>query len=602
MSAQPGALFSRAKRWTHRVWSGLMLAGALSQALTGCAHVSPAVSPPNDELTAKGFEDARSTRAQLDANSAPRRWAVVIGVNNFDDPTYQALKYAESDARDIAWALKSDKFGRFDRVITLTGQDQTARTSILDELSRLRNDLRRQDTLLVYFSGHGTMEFAEDGHPLLYLVTRDTRAADLWGTAIELTQLRGFLAELKPQRKVLVLDSCFSGSGKSRISTSTRDHLERSNNVWDSLAMTMGQSEAVLMASTLGGVALESESLRHATYTHFLLKALTEDKERADANNDGAVTAYEAHDYARALTMDYSKKGQIPEGYFRVIGRADMFLSGKPLPEASRDAALVYAYGTERRTGLRMEVDGKTKGDFPGTIAVDPGERHIRLTDDEGRVVAENVLELAKGQTWSIGMLLDSLQGYRRFFGLNMGGFVQGAGNADLLWGSGAPRLEVNSGYRMRGGPLRGLSLAMNIGYSASWDTNSAEGSEVTSTATGPRHMVNLGLTTLLRRNVGKAQLGVGWHGEALYVAGMQNDLAARTAGTQTSNSTSATSQQPWLLFPGGPELWYGLPLQKDMLLTLEARGNFVSGDYERSGAPTLNFVPSMMAGLELGF
>lgn len=582
--------------------SGCLLASGL---LSSCAHVAPVPIPAPEvpepganDLTTKGFEDARSTRAQLEANSAPRRWAVVIGVNHFDDPTYQQLRYADADARDMAWALKSPRFGNFDRVISLMGPDQTSRSNILTELSRLRNDLRRQDTLLVYFSGHGSMEFSADGHPLLYLITKDTRAADLWGTSIELTQLRAFLADLKPQRKVLILDSCFSGSGKSRISATTREHLESSNNVWDSLAMTMGQSEAVLMASTLGGVALESESLRHATYTHFLLKALTDERERADSNHDGAVTAYEAHDYARAHTLDFSKKGQIPEGYFRVIGRADMFLSGTPLPDASRDAALVYAYGNERKSGVRMEVDGRSKGEFPGTISVEPGERRITLTDERGRVVADNTLELSRGQSWSLGMLLEALQGYRRYFGLNLGGFIQSTGDADQLWGAGAPRLEVDSGYRMRGGPLRGLSLAMNLGYSPSWPSSAeVPGLE------GPRHMLNLGVTTMLRRNVGHAQLGLGWHGEMLYVSGVSDGLASRLSGTTTSSLTPLPANaQPWLLLPGGPVLWYGIPLHKDLLLTLEARGNMVSGDYSRTGEASFNFVPSVLTGIELGF
>lgn len=591
-------------------WSSLALVRFLSTVtlvslmLSGCVSVPgmhvPGMAAP--KTTPKGFEDARSTRAQLEANMAPRRWAVVVGVNRYDDATFTPLQFAQDDARDIAWAFGHERFGAFDRVISLSTPEQTTRAGILAELARLRNDLRRQDTLVLYFSGHGSMEFSSEGNPLLYLITRDTRAADLWGTAIELSALRAFLTGLKAQRKVMILDNCFSGSGKSRISSTTRQRLETTQAVWDGLSMTMGQSEAILMASTLGGVALEDDNLKHSTYTFALLKALTEERERADANLDGAVTAYEAHDYARRITLERTKRSQVPEGYFRVIGQAETFLSGTPRAAAAREAALVYAYGPTRHNGMTIEIDGRAKGDFPGTFAIEPGKRQITLKDEKGSVVASNTLELAMGQDWSVGMLLDALQGPRRFFALSAGGFVQPAGAAQSLWGAGGPRLEASSGYRVRGGVLRGLSMSFHFGWSPGIEPILGTDELMTSDGSMSRQMFELGGTVLMRRNLGKLQLGAGWFGEAVYVSSAVPQSTSTRQATAAGETTAPPETQPWLLLPGGPALWLGYPLDRHLLMTLTARGALVEGNYTTDTSPALNFTPSIIAGLELGF
>lgn len=547
--------------------------------LSGCTHAP--------EVRDKGFETSRSTASQLEEGLAPRTWAVVIGVNRYDDPTFTPLLYAEKDARDLAWVLNHDRYGNFDRVITLTGPEQTTRQAILFELARLRNDLRRQDTLVFYFSGHGTMEFGPDGSPLLYLVAHDTRAADLYGTALELGALRQYLSSLKPQRKALVLDSCFAGLGKSRVNATTRARLEDQTQPWQNLLLNTPQSEAVLMASTIGGAAREEDSLGHATYTHFLLRALTDDRPAADVDGDGAITAYEAHDFAREAVVEHTHHSQMPEGNFRLVGRSEIFLSGRPDPEHAKAAALVYAYESDQRSGMRIDVDGRSKGIFPRTVAVEAGERQIAIRESDGTIVAEGRLNLGAGQVYSLGTLIDELQGYRRFFGINAGGMVQARGPAEVFWGEGSPRFTVVSGYRVRGGALRGLTLSFDVGI---WPDDIAG---VTPTA-GERKLWEVGTSLMMRRNVGPLQLGAGWHQAAVYVP---------PTDAPGSDPISWSLSQPWLLLPGGPVLWQGLPVGENALLTLELRGMMVRGDYDSPNTTSaLNLMGTASVGMEMGF
>lgn len=570
--------------------------------LGGCAHSSVHSEP---ELTAKGFEASRSTQAQLDAGLAPRRWAVIVGVDTYEDPSFTPLRFASADAASMAWTLRHKDYGGFDRVITLTSAEATHRANILFELGRLRNDLRRQDTLVVYFSGHGTMEFTASGQPRLYLVSHDTRLADLFGTAIELNTLRQFLSDLKPQRKVLILDSCFNGLGKSQVSAVTQQRLAQPGMQWESSALSMGQSEAVLMASTTGGVALEDSVLGHGIYTSWLLRGLTTDRTRADANSDGAITAWEAHDFARAGTLEHSKKQQVPEGLFRLVGRADMYLSGTPDALKAQEAALVYAYNRAGNSRLSLEVDGQAKGVFPRTVAVAPGVRSLALKDEGGRVMAQGRIELAAGQVWSVESLMEELRGYRRFFGASAGGMVNLHGPTEQLWGGGAPGMTLTSGYRVRGGPLYGLSFGLELGWSPATvpGNEAARASVPQAIEPSGRSVFSGGGLLTLRRPLGWLEIGPGWHWTAQYVG------ATTSASGETSTFDAA--QQPWLLLPSGPVLWLGVPVAKNLRFTVDLRASMLMGEYQAAAQTSLDagklalpasFLTSGRMGLELGF
>jgi len=567
---------------THPV-GALLAATAACLLVAGCVHRA--------RIQPKGFDEARSTLSQLEAALQPQRWALVIGVDTYRDPTFRGLRHAADDAREVARVLRDPEAGAFDRVITLTSPEQTTREAILFELSRLRFDLRRQDTFVFYFSGHGTVEFTQDGTPILYLVAADTRASDLWGTGIELGALRAFVNELKPQRKVMILDNCFAGRGKSRISAVTRERLAQNPDPWPSLRESMTQSEAILMASTLGGIAQEDDTLGQGVYTHYLLDALTTDRLEADTNRDGALTAYEAHDYARVKTVEHTGGTQIPEAFFRVLGRAEIFLSGTPNPDAAASAALVYAYGTGPQVAFSLEIDGRPKGSFPKTVAVEPGLHQVTLRNSNGDIVSTGALKFGPGQTYSVGVLLEELEGYRRFFGIETGPSFQVIGPARYVWGDDVMRLGFISGYRVRGGILRGLALSFTLGWNPAYS-----GLWVDLTDQDLRHLVDFGCRIVLRRPFRQFQLGAGWQASAIYTPPVLADQDSLPSMEQRQYLHT------WLTLHQGPVLWQAYALDRHLLLTLEQRASWFAGDFQDSLGRTPNLQLAFSAGLEVGF
>jgi len=86
------------------------------------------------------------------------RWALIIGVNNYDDPSLNAL-YGQNDAKKIASDLERYAGFEHDQIFVLTDDQpkdhQPNRERMLFWLSVLKQNASPQGLLLVFFSGHG---------------------------------------------------------------------------------------------------------------------------------------------------------------------------------------------------------------------------------------------------------------------------------------------------------------------------------------------------------------------------------------------------------------------------------------------------------------
>src|SRR5688500_8639898 len=103
---------------------------------------------------ARGRESAPDGPAGLDEAFAPRRVAVLIGVDEYDDPALGPLRFAAADAAAMAGVLGDPDQGAFDRIVTLDGE--VSRAEIWQTLTEEGLRLRRDDTFVVFFAGHGT--------------------------------------------------------------------------------------------------------------------------------------------------------------------------------------------------------------------------------------------------------------------------------------------------------------------------------------------------------------------------------------------------------------------------------------------------------------
>jgi uncharacterized caspase-like protein len=499
----------------------------------------------------------RSTAEALTEALRPLRLALLIGVDEYRDPAFERLRFAGHDAEELGRALLAPGGGGFDRVVTLTGPEATTRARILWELQVISKNLREEDSVVVYFSGHGTLDGAASA-ARLYLVSSDASSSDLRGSALDVESLRDFFSSMPAMRKALVIDACFNGRGKSRVDPALQPRVdELLSSVSRMRLSSLASGEAQLSASSPGRPAFEDEALQHGVYTHFLLQALTWGRDEADIDADGLLTAWEAHEFARARTMDHTDRAQVPEAALRVVGVNDLVLAGSPASRAERDRALVYDYrtGPAGLEGATLMVDGRSKGVFPAAIALEPGTHHIELRDPKGALTLDGYVDLRRGAVVQAGDLAVMVREDRYLLSIRP---AWGGGARETwgpVWGAGFLGLEIWTALRKARPAAKGLtaSLALGAGMSPS----------------------RQGVDDLVRRGRGMiwGGVGLGWSGGAGRFRGKLawEGRATYVPLTRLDGSPGVTlpEEAGWIVFSTGPAGQIGLALGRRWSLVL---------------------------------
>ncbi|MBF5045996.1 caspase family protein [Simulacricoccus sp. 17bor-14] len=365
----------------------------LSSLLLLCACASSAAREKG------GLVRARVDASALQKAQRGERYALVIGIGHFEDGAWGNLRYAEKDAEDLARVLRDPQRGGFREVTVLTGEAAT-RERVRKALGDLEaRPLREQDVVLIYVSSHGTLARDVRGELQRFLVTSDAQLAQVADTALETRELEDALGRLTSRRRVLVLATCHSGSGKSLLPAQVRAELERLKGPLPPPPLEEGsRASLVLSASDWSEAAREDDALANDVYTHFLVEALDGS---GDRNLDGAVSATEAHDYARRRTYAYTQGRQRPSAHIQEVGADPVLLSGELTRPGQPE---LFSYGG-RLEGFTLKVDGKAAGELPGGVSVPAGKREVELLKG-GQRLWSGSLDLQPGERRELEGLL----------------------------------------------------------------------------------------------------------------------------------------------------------------------------------------------------
>jgi uncharacterized caspase-like protein len=563
----------------------LLLATAAAVLMVGCAPRRAA------ELTARGLRDATSTSEQLSAALEPRRIAVLVGVDAYQHPSFPDLRFAGEDARAMAELLGSPDGGGFDRVILLNEATLTSRAAVLRELRSVREDLQRQDVFLLYFSGHGTLALDAEGGGELYLLPSDASPADLPTTALELEGLRDFLSGLRAERKALVVDACFHGDGKSVLDPGIdpprlAELLEQTS---QSSIRGLDAGEAHLFASTLGRPAFEDAELGHGVYTHYLLQSMTWGRSTADLDDDGLLTAWEAHDFARHRTAVHTSDMQVAEASLRVVGANDLLLAGDATARSDRNKALLFHYGDRGSAfaGNTLMIDGAAKGVFPGTFAVSPGRHHVEVRDEHGNLTTDGYAEFEAGQSVDareLGVLVREdrvIQAFR-------GGVGGGPASWGALYGDGFVAIELQTALLAPRGKARGLLGGVTLG--------------------GGFSPTRRDFDRLTRQGRGVFWLAgdVGWGRDfrrfRFRATWQVRGTLVPVARFEDGHEELQPEETGWLFLSTGPCLHLGVIVDRRLSFVAASTLQLTHLDPARTGQPKAQVFGTVTAGLEFGF
>ena len=197
--------------------------------------------------------------------------ALVIGNNQYVDPHNQwpVLETAVSDARAVASVL-TEEYG-FGDVVLL---ENATRREILKALEQLSKNALSEDSVLVYYAGHG---FLDEESNRGFWVPVDAEGTDNT-TFLRNSTIRDELTTIasRARHTLLVSDSCFSGTLLRR---GTRGLTQVNKN--QSYFKKVARKKSVQIL-TAGGVEYVDDNYQqsgHSPFTYFFLNELKNNEE-----------------------------------------------------------------------------------------------------------------------------------------------------------------------------------------------------------------------------------------------------------------------------------------------------------------------------------
>lgn len=334
--------------------------------------------------------------------SASKRYAIVIGVDQYADTQITTLGGASNDAKALANAL-IQYAGFPNEQVTLLASDQPAerqptRGNILRRLSNLAAVIPRDGLLLLSFAGHGIERGGQ-----AFLLPSDSQVSNdvdlLEQTAINVSQIKDRIKKIGVPQVLLILDACRNDPvGRANADNPLTAAYTRGFNF--DVRNREVQAFATLYATEVGHRAYEYKEKKQGYFTWILVEALR----GAAANKKGEVTlaglvSYLQERVPKRVLQDLGAgKDQKPfavvEGY-----RADELVLAVHNPQAmpqATDTNTSAAVNTEtqsRDTGIELKSRDSLEGSTWTGSRPETGEYKIKFLKDGKLEYIINVLQ-----------------------------------------------------------------------------------------------------------------------------------------------------------------------------------------------------------------
>src|SRR6185503_5212396 len=245
--------------------------------------------PVPAQETGKSAERGLSHPAAVDALPAhAKRWALLIGIDQYEDSNITPLRGAANDAHSLRETLI--KYAGFpsDQVIVLATNEpaerQPTRTNILKRLSNLAGLVPKDGLLLISFAGHGI-----DRQGRGFLIPSDATLTEDLGlleeTALSVNHIKQRIRDTGVQQVMILLDACRSYP-TGRSNTSNPLSAGFTNGFSFDVRNQEVTAFAVLYATALGDRAYEYGEKRRGYFSWAITQALS----GAAANERGEIT------------------------------------------------------------------------------------------------------------------------------------------------------------------------------------------------------------------------------------------------------------------------------------------------------------------------
>ena len=236
---------------------------------------------------------ASTVAAVTETASQGKFYALLIGVQDYQDQSIRSLEGPVGDATSLMQALSSNYTFNNETITLLKNPTRAQFFAALDDIS---GKVKPEDNLLIFYAGHG---YYDETHLQGYWYPADAvrTRRDTW---ISNADLIDYITAIKSKHTLLISDACFSGSiFKTRsIEMATKD-VQELYKLPSRKAMTSGAMKEVPDKSV---------------FMQYLVKRLTE-------NTDKFLPSEQLFASFKAAVINNSPNGQVPQfGEIREAG------------------------------------------------------------------------------------------------------------------------------------------------------------------------------------------------------------------------------------------------------------------------------------------
>jgi len=178
--------------------------------------------------------------------------ALIVGIDYYSNPKYKNLSFCKTDANNINKLLMNNGDDESTPNFETIYKVATSKDTVINAVS-LKEDIKQlfaskhNETVLFYFSGHGSISASNEG----YITTSDATSMN---NGVSMVDILKFANKSPVRNKIIILDTCHSGSIGTHP-TNTK-------------LSVIGEGVTILTASSLEQVAYER------VFTDLLIDAL----------------------------------------------------------------------------------------------------------------------------------------------------------------------------------------------------------------------------------------------------------------------------------------------------------------------------------------
>ncbi len=298
--------------------------------------LTPGVNRVELSATNAGGVESLRVEKKLQVRATPPRtlYFLAFGVSRYQNSAYN-LAFAHKDALDLADVARQMQGKQFARVEAHVLTDAQVTNEALKRAPEWLRDARPEDTLVVFLAGHGG--YSRDAEAEYFFLTHGADAKRLRETAAPFELIENLVRDVKPRKKLLLVDTCNSGDRdpgeaaaaqapgargvRSRAlralslelgnvqGVAPRSYLfDRDRYIYNDVIRRTG---AIVLSSSRGNeVSFETEEAQNGLFTEEILRAMTSSV--ADGNRDGLLDDRELRGYVASAVARQSQNHQHP--------------------------------------------------------------------------------------------------------------------------------------------------------------------------------------------------------------------------------------------------------------------------------------------------